>query len=137
MRLKDLIGLAVTKAEIDWYRTVIKLTMHTGQEVYLHAIGDCCSSSWYEDVEFYLRDGFFDKAITGVEELKMPEVQDPKKDSVAAYGYRIQTAESWMEIEMRNASNGYYGGEIHVSTEPPGEEDEPIDWRELPMVLHV
>lgn len=97
-----------------------------GQAVTWEAEGDCCSQSWFEHIDVF---GSYPLVVTEVQEIEMGELKFPKDDPEAldhsgyiqVYGFNIKTNMGYILIEMRNESNGYYGG--YVSSflgEPPG-----------------
>lgn len=76
--------------------------------------GDCCSTSWIEHVSGLdaLRAG---PVLEVVADELTPEVpsDEPslhRDESVQQYFYRLRTTGGTCTLEMRNASNGYYGG---------------------------
>lgn len=78
--------------------------------------GDCCSVSWFE----HLGDAslLVDHVITAVTETDMKDIteqhsrQHPGEyaECVRQYALLIVTTKGVYEMEMRNSSNGYYGG---------------------------
>ena len=74
--------------------------------------GDCCSNSWVQDIT--LPDEFPFKVIAG-EDIPMPNASshsDFDDELIQCYGYKIKTDKGDIVIEYRNASNGYYGGDL-------------------------
>lgn len=75
--------------------------------------GECCSSSWFEHIsgiEFLVG-----HTIRKTENIEMNFVtaEDEKgHECLRQYGYRFTTDRGYFEIDMRNSSNGYYGGYI-------------------------
>ncbi len=83
------------------------------------AEGDCCSHSWFEHVTGL--DNLIGHIVREVTVIEMADVSAPgDEDSedryydqlTQCYGYRIATDKGYFEIEMRNESNGYYGGYV-------------------------
>jgi len=75
--------------------------------------GDCCSDSWVESVELPAL-GFPCKVIDCLD-LDLDLIQeeyDENLECVAFYGYKIITNKGEIVIDYRNASNGYYGGNL-------------------------
>jgi hypothetical protein len=76
-------------------------------------VGDCCSNSWFEHisgVEFLVG-----HTIVKTENIDMNSItpEDEKgHECLQQYGYRLTTDKGYFEIDMRNSSNGYYGGYI-------------------------
>jgi hypothetical protein len=118
--LKRLEGKKIARVKVSRDRKTIVFDTNDGRMTWT-AEGDCCSSSWFEHV-----DGIEDligEIVTAVEHADR-------------YGYLEETSKSWdkdeneltriyfvtiksrkgrCSIEMRNSSNGYYGGSIEVT----------------------
>jgi hypothetical protein len=103
------------KISDDRYR--IELLTDTGP-ITLEVDSDCCSSSWIETFDY---ESIIGGTVTAVVEKAMefsPETPDllPTKypnfqqDYDRQYFYEIVTDKGSATIEMRNSSNGYYGG---------------------------
>jgi hypothetical protein len=97
--------------------------------------GDCCSSSYFYD--FYgVRNLLDNGPVTAFEEVTLspgdPGYRETTWDAdgreidhehIQVYGYRFTTVhpmfgEVSSVLSFRNASNGYYGGEMHVMSRP-------------------
>lgn len=75
--------------------------------------GYCCSSSWFEHISGV--DNLIGQKIVETKNIDLPE--PPEEDSkdhecLQNYGYRLVTTSGFFEVEMRNSSNAYYGGNI-------------------------
>ena len=110
-QLCELVGRKVVAAHINETNTVIVLQLKD-MFVYLVSTGDCCSNSWFEHVEGI--DALIDKTILSVEEVDYVEVDDSNRECVKSYGFKFKTNHGTFFIEMRNESNGYYGGDIDL-----------------------
>ena len=108
-----LIGKTIRAVTLDASRD--ELTFTTDEAVVRYrAYGDCCSSSWVE----HLSDT---SAVIGSPVVSVSEyapdtevVAESDYDHIQQYGWRIQTAKGGLDIEMRNSSNGYYGGSMEL-----------------------
>lgn len=97
--------------------------------------GDCCSHSYFHD--FYgVRNLLDNGAVTAFEEVNLSEGDPGYRDStwadngkeieydyIQVYGYRFTTehpmfGEVSSVLSFRNASNGYYGGDMNVMSNP-------------------
>lgn len=74
--------------------------------------GDCCSTSWIEHINGI-------KFLLGHTVLKVATREMPASadnivghDVVQFYGWTLETDAGRCDIEMRNDSNGYYGGSL-------------------------
>lgn len=93
----------------------IKFVLADGREVIAICDGDCCSSTWIEEVndpEAALG------LVTKAEDIELPEeFQQATKttyseDEMKYYGFAIETPRGRCLIAYRNSSNGYYGGRL-------------------------
>ncbi len=114
--LEDLIGATVT--EVAHTSEVVTLTTDRGTFKLL-AEGDCCSVSWFEHVD---DDGIAGGVVTRVEDSGEPEgwvepADNSEHEVLQYYFTTISTTKGRLMFEMRNSSNGYYGGFIAVSVE--------------------
>lgn len=77
------------------------------------AYGGCCSNSWFESLN-----GF--ENLIGfkvLEIIEKPETSNREEDEdldklIRYYGFSFKTERGFCDLEMRNSSNGYYGGSI-------------------------
>lgn len=108
----ELVGKIITKLEVGDY--TLKITLENNEEIYFIACGDCCSESWFSDIEG-LR-SILGKVVTGIYEPDFTkyDVEDGRcrQECDQYYGFRIMCEENWCDIMFRNSSNGYYGGWI-------------------------
>lgn len=107
---KDLIGETIKSVHVTADKTQLGFQCKSGENLLYEAEGDCCSSSWIEHVSglFHL----IGATVTGVIEREMPDQTEVNGDYIQYYGWTIQTTKGYFDIEMRNSSNGYYGGYI-------------------------
>jgi hypothetical protein len=81
-----------------------------------YADGDCCSESWFNHLEGL--DALIGGTVRAVEEIDMGDLLEAdaghsgRQSLDSLYGFKIQTDKGTAQIEMRNASNGYYGGSV-------------------------
>ena len=80
-----------------------------------YAEGDCCSSSWFEHLEHL--DILVGQVVSSVGDMLLPGIDNEDDyNYIQNYGWTIVCPVGTAEIEMRNRSNGYYGGYIEYST---------------------
>lgn len=81
-------------------------------EIIARTDGDCCSSSWIENVELPAMG--FPATVIGACDLHMPNSgqEEDNDDVIRYYGFKIQTDRGDIVIDYRNSSNGYYGGDL-------------------------
>ena len=75
--------------------------------------GDCCSSSWFAHISGI--DNLVGHTVTKTENIALDSItpaDETGRDCLVQYGFRISTDKGYFEIDMRNESNGYYGGYI-------------------------
>jgi len=73
------------------------------------ADGDCCSRSWFESFDSDAEGG----TITSFDEYYGKEWDDPDLDCVKQYFGTVYTTKGRVTYELRNSSNGYYGGSVN------------------------
>lgn len=115
----------------------LKFETDGGQSFYYEAEGDCCSKSWFEHITGI--DRLLDYTVLETTSAPMDSLEVlPKsktwgydndedddesgwdQDRILQYGYRLVTHLGFFDIEMRNSSNGYYGGEVKRYAFIPG-----------------
>ena len=116
MNWDDLAGVHILEANYDGKN--LNMTLKNGENVVKmtwQPEGDCCSLSWIEHIE-------------GVENLAGQTVLEaftdegerddahPEYDCLQIYFYKLRTTGGYLDIDMRNSSNGYYGGWLTCSS---------------------
>lgn len=113
------LGLStISNIETNQDATELFLTTNIGI-LKFDAFADCCSDSWIEHFESISKAENFisfesieiNKPLTSPTKRPLEEM-----DSVEQYFYKITTDKSTYLIEMRNNSNGYYGGNLHFKS---------------------
>lgn len=111
--MKELEGITVKSIEINADKDVIRFNTTDGKQFYASAVGDCCSTSWFEHVNGV--DVLFGRKVNRVVEREMPEESAVDGETVRYYGWTLETDAGRCDFEMRNRSNGYYGGNVNVA----------------------
>lgn len=79
----------------------------TTEEYILRAEAECCSESWFESIDATATYG----KILEISEIKMDDIaSETNEEYTQSYGLEIILTTGYIKIEMRNESNGYYGG---------------------------
>jgi hypothetical protein len=118
-KLKQYIGK--TLKTFTFKEETLYFDFEDAKELTLYAVGDCCSSSWFESISgqealvkgaTILSFEFVDlrKVIEKIEDGYMEEL-------IQFYSVKIKTTKGYVDVEMRNSSNGYYGGYITINTD--------------------
>lgn len=117
MDWQEFVGSVVTSVEMNAGKDVLVFHREGQSDIIASATGDCCSHSWFEHVEGL--ECLIGHKIIGAVERAMPEAQrdHPEHDCLQFYGWTLETARGRFDIEMRNSSNGYYGGSVALSSE--------------------
>ena len=111
--MKTLEGKTVRAILINHEKDLIRLICD-GPALFLSATGDCCSRSWFEHMTGV--EALIGHAINAVIERPMPGDKEETPDRVIRfYGWTLETSRGRCDIEMRNESNGWYGGDCIVS----------------------
>ena len=112
------VGKTVIKMEVNDEKDVIRFKLSGGDVLFASAVGDGCSYSWFEHLEG--EEALIGHPVISVVERKMPEAEDKTDgpdygDLTQFYGWTLETSRGRFDIEMRNESNGYYGGAAIIS----------------------
>lgn len=135
MRLDDneikddlLVGRKVVGLEISKDRKILKIIIDNYAPVFLCAVGECCSESWFAHIggiEF-LVGGTVRKIST--RDMSSADVEDEENyQALRHYGYCLSTEKGVFDIELRNQSNGYYGGHIRVGNQQLDQYGDAVD----------
>lgn len=110
----------LTRREKDLFR----FHLTDGTAVTWEAVGDCCSHSWVEHVSgvAFLIGG----TVRAVESTNIGEESNEEHECLQKYSYKITTDKGVCEFELRNSSNGYYGGSLDEAAYDGGTEALPI-----------
>ena len=106
---KEWVGLVVESVWREVDREYIKFVFTDGSILYLETYGDCCSSTWIENIDNF---GFKGEILT-IEEDNGPVVENhPDHDCLKTYFLTFKTGYGRLLIDFRNSSNGHYGGSL-------------------------
>ena len=129
---KKLVGVKITDLSKHFFTgdTSITFNVEGGKSFELSCSGDCCSSSWFENIE--LPAFPFPVTIVSVEEVEGPDfteswVKEHGYDSVRTYGLKMITDKGELYVDMRNDSNGYYGGSFELDLSGLKLEDKKVE----------
>lgn len=110
---RELIGKTIYAFHLNENRDELFFMTGTNEWMKYDAYGDCCSQSWFEHVDSPSNGAM---NVLEVLERDMPEGRsDPEHDCLRFYGWSLVTTCGYFDIEMRNSSNGYYGGDVLFS----------------------
>jgi hypothetical protein len=119
--LETLAGRHIVSAHFD--KTNIELVSHdplpyhSRTKVHVTRLmpdGDCCSHCFIQHVSG--ADALQDATIVSVETLETRSENDPNGDVMDSWGHRLTTDKGTCTIEMRLEHNGYYSGQLVLST---------------------
>lgn len=117
----NLLNQKIVKLEIDADdQHTLKFTTENGNTIYWDTYGDCCSETW-----FYHVLGVENLLNATVKEVQYIDLfgEDAKQNAVnndklgrqdfdRLYCCKLITDRGYVDIEFRNSSNGYYGGDL-------------------------
>lgn len=108
---KNLVGKKIIQVNME-DKQYLTFQTKDSSDFTFQAYGDCCSYSWIEHVSGL--DALLGQEVLEFEEISMGEVQHDNKhyDCLQSYSYKLKTAKGVFEVELRNDSNGYYGGDL-------------------------
>lgn len=110
----DLIGKEVGRFHASDDHQRIGFACADGTAYRFFCEGDCCSYSWAEHITG-LKHLIGAKIAEVVEKPMIDDINsggetDDRGEAVQVWGYTFVTNRGYFDIELRNASNGYYGG---------------------------
>lgn len=118
MNLNELVGKRINKILINETKDI--LIFYTYNELYyMTFVGDCCAHCFMAHVSGYQR--YF--TILDAESSEWGETSS-KSDRESCevkeqMGVKIKTDKGYLDIDTRVEHNGYYGGEVKLSTNCP------------------
>lgn len=107
----------LTGSQINKFVLADKITIevHTKEKIFIYrTYGDCCSHSWIEHMDD-VPENFTIQNISE-KEVSTSDHKGEYEDFLIQYFYEIETDKGSFTIEMRNESNGYYGGSINLES---------------------
>jgi len=113
--MKDLEGKTIGGLKINDEKDALFFDIKGGISIVVSAVGDCCSKSWFEHIEGV--EALIGKKIVKVVERDMPgpKEYDEGNGLIQFYGWTLELdSGERVDFEMRNDSNGYYGGWVEV-----------------------
>lgn len=106
-----LIGKKIQSIFINSEKTLLSFVTDSGVFSF-EAYGDCCSNSWFEHFENV--QALIGNSIIDGEETTLGDIQG-EWETIQIYSISLKTEKGQAKLEMRNSSNGYYGGEVRDS----------------------
>lgn len=115
--IEKVTGMIVESASYDEDAIHI-VGVNKGEKMYLHmlAYGDCCSRSWIESVND-IADLVGAEIYSFERESSHSEWTDVG-DKIDYDFYKFKTSKGYVDVEMRNESNGYYTGYFEYQMQP-------------------
>jgi hypothetical protein len=118
----ELIGKKIVGLSVNADKDLLVFDTEAGK-IYASAVGDCCSRSWFNHlsgVETLI--GYTVIEIAEHESVETSGAEKtPDTDSEQKYGWTFTTERGLADLDMRNDSNGYYGGEAIVGSKALGQ----------------
>jgi hypothetical protein len=111
-KLEKMKGRIVKEIRVENNDEELIFVLDNNETVTWNAVGDCCSSSWIEHFDEIKESA----KILDFISLEISPSFDPKEsinhfeEEMKYYFYELLTEKGNYKIEMRNSSNGYYGG---------------------------
>lgn len=133
LTVNAMVGMLVARVMVSPGEHDLAFITDEGSAFLWRADGDCCSESWFADIVGV--EALLGARITSVQAIDLASLgyitQDgrTRQEEDRAYGHKITTTKGWVDIVMRNSSNGYYGGDLHCRAQEWIEA--PTEWREL------
>lgn len=117
LKKEVLVGKKVLSAKINAEKDMVVLETDSGT-YYLSWDGECCSKCFIQ--HFNGADYLIGSTIASVEHSQWTTLKDNDDFNVLeSMGTKIKTDKGYVDIETRLSHNGYYSGEIKISTVAP------------------
>lgn len=134
MSVNDIIGRQIDMVLLDQSKEFLRFMFDDGTSIVWSAVGDCCSHSWFESVEAF---DFSGKVLRidnpQIDEDESKRADDSDGELIRSYFMTVYSERGRLCLEMRNSSNGYYGGSIETGEGPMSQYGDPLtDARDLP-----
>ena len=104
-----LIGKNIDKILIDNDKTFIVFICVNDKFIFCCS-GDCCSESWINHLNGL--GNLIGNTIISIEDKEYSDVPGTRQEYDKSYVFTFKTNKGYFDLEMRNSSNGYYGGDI-------------------------
>jgi len=115
--MNHLNGRKIIGVRMSANKTTLSFDTDNGTVCYV-AEGDCCSESWFNHVSGLLF--LIGSTIERVETLTTRGAPGTRQEEDTVYGWQIQSNRGTCAIEMRNSSNGCYGGSVQLDMSANG-----------------
>ena len=116
-----LVGQTITKLTLNDDATELEFATPSGRFVF-QAEGDCCSDSWFNHLSGV--SALLGQTVRNVIEREVVIASGTRQDEDRVYGWSLVTDLGHVDLELRNSSNGYYGGWAYLL-----QPDEPLTGR--------
>ncbi len=114
-KVEYLKGKTIKEILVEDDRETLMFILDPQEKIEFQAVGDCCSDSWIEHYDHIKEPAtiieFVEIDIPASFESK-PSEHNKGEDVMEYYFYELKTDKGSFMIEMRNSSNGYYGGSL-------------------------
>ena len=104
-----LVGKTILEIKIATDKKAILFITEDGEHI-AKCDGDCCSSTWIENIETPVLG--FPATVIYVEDIALGDDEENDYGLIAHYGLKINTDKGDIILDYRNESNGYYGGNL-------------------------
>ena len=120
----DLVGQTIVEVHADPERWVLLFTLADGRRVGYATENDCCNDVWFHHVSGL--EAIIGQTITSTEMKGWVDVESTRQECEEAAFFTLCSARGRCDIEVRNSSNGYYGGTVVFLGENGLNEPQPI-----------
>jgi len=107
---KSIVGKKVLRLELSADNVVARFIFDGSEPVEWVCEGDCCSTSWFNDIDGV--SNLIGETVTGLKEIELPDVLRSDDVHIQAYGIQVTTTKGFVDFVFRNESNGFYGGSV-------------------------
>ncbi len=118
LNIKDIIGRKIISASINDEKDFVILETKSGP-LYLTWTGDCCAHCYLANVSG--SELLIGSTILEAENMEWKDVKRDEEECevIESMGTKIKTSRGYVNFESRLKHNGYYGGQINISSSTP------------------
>ena len=115
--LEKLLDRTIVKIEIGDTDRYLRFTDSNGETTSFSVDGDCCSSSYFNDI-LGVKNLLGQKVLQHLSRDLPHEDYNGDLECISYYGASVGTINGYFDVIFRNESNGYYGGWMY-ECDPP------------------
>ena len=115
-KYEEFIGNEIEEIFIDECNNHLKFKLGNGKLAFYYCDAGCCSESWIHHISG--TQSLRGRNIIKVEETEEKRIDGTRQDEDQAFSIKLFTSAGVCDLEFRNSSNGFYGGNFYLDNLP-------------------